>query len=71
MTAFHERSPRPGGDRAGAGTSSKSASQDCTPGISADESIELLRRSQAVMRGIARTIDRMSATAAALAGGAR
>lgn len=72
MTAFNEKAPAAAMPVAGAGTRQpKSTSGNHTTGIGADESLAILRDAQAVMRGIARTIDRMSAAAAALAGGAR
>ncbi len=64
----------PGPEGAGSGAVarlSESTSGNHTTGISADESLALIRRSQVLIRGIAQTLDRMSDTAAALAGGAQ
>jgi hypothetical protein len=64
--------PGPEGAGSGAGTRQpKSTSGNSSTGVGADESLAILRDAQAVMRGVARTIDRMSAAAAALAGGAQ
>ena len=72
MTAFNEKAPAAAMPVAGAGTRQpKSTSGNHTTGIGADESLSILRGAQSVMRGIAQTLDRMSDTAAALAGGAQ
>lgn len=64
--------PSPEGAGSGAGArQSESTSGNHTTGISADESLALIRRSQVLIRGIAQILDRMSAAAAALAGGAQ
>jgi hypothetical protein len=70
--AASKEAPGPEGAGSGAETRlSESTSGNHTTGISADESLALLRRSQVLMRGIAQILDRMSDTAAALAGGAQ
>lgn len=64
MTAFNEKAPAAAMPVAGAGTRQpKSTSGNHTTGISADESLALIRRSQVLIRGIAQTLDRMSDTA--------
>jgi len=70
--AASKEAPGPEGAGSGAGArQSKSLPGNSSTGVGADESLAILRDAQAVMRGVARTIDRMSDTAAALAGGAR